>query len=135
MILIINTSDIEEVTIGLIDQGKVLALKNFRAKYRQAEKLLPSIDKLLKNAKVNLKDINGIVVADGPGPFSALRIGIALANTLGFALRIPVMGVKKERFSNPAELAAQAEKLIKQASVENIVLPFYGKEPNITIKP
>ncbi len=56
----------------------------------QAEKLLPAIEKLLQKNKVKLKDLTKIVVQNGHGSFTALRLGIATANALTFALQIPV---------------------------------------------
>jgi tRNA threonylcarbamoyladenosine biosynthesis protein TsaB len=41
----------------------------------------------------DLTGISGIVVTQGPGSFTGLRIGIATAQSLGFALGIPVVGV------------------------------------------
>ena len=118
MELIINTPDQEKVVISVADNGKVVDKQEFRAKYEQAEKLLPSIDKLLKNNNFKLSDIENIKVNDKGDSFSALRIGIATANALGFALGVPV-----------ASLKGQNEEINKKFS---LVKPKYNKKPNIT---
>ena len=64
----------------------------------ESEKLLPTISKLLKRAKKKWSDIKRIIVVNGPGPFSAVRIGVTDANVLGFALKIPVFGISSEKF-------------------------------------
>jgi len=134
MILIINTADQKQVFIGLVKKDKLVAKKKFQAQYQQAEKLLVEIDKLLSAKSYQLKAIKGIAIVIGPGPFTALRIGVITANTLAWALSIPVAGIKLTEFKNINELVKISEKRIKKAKVGTIIKPFYGKEPNITKK-
>ena len=134
MILIINTADQKKVFIGLVDKGELVAKKKFQAQYQQAEKLLVEIDKLLSKQTCKLASLQAIAVVNGPGPFTALRIGVVTANTLAWALKVPVVGIKLPEFKNIDELVKISEKKIKKAKVGAIVEPFYGKEPNITSK-
>lgn len=131
MILYINTTDTEKVEIGLYEGKKLVKNKAFKAKYRQSEKLLPEIDKLLKSAKKKPKDIHGIAVVKGPGPFTALRIGVATANALGYALGVPVVGIKKESNSH-ASFVETLRKWNGSWTPKRAVEPVYGREPNIT---
>jgi tRNA threonylcarbamoyl adenosine modification protein YeaZ len=57
------------------------------------EQLMPEIDALLDDWRLALSDVTRIGVGVGPGPFTGLRVGIATAQTLGLALRVPVRGV------------------------------------------
>ena len=132
MILIINTADQKQVFIGLVNKGELVVKKKFQAQYRQAEKLLIETDKLLKVQSSKPKAIKGIVVVNGPGPFTALRIGVITANTLAWALKIPVASIKLTEFENIEKLVKISEEKIKKAKVGTIIEPFYGKEPNIT---
>lgn len=134
MILVINTADERKVFLGLLDRGKWLTRKEFLAQYQQAEKLLTEINKLLKKQACKLTDLQAILVINGPGPFTALRIGIVTANTLAWALKIPMVGIKLSEFKNFDELVKIAEKKVRKAKVGAIIEPFYGKEPNITVK-
>ncbi len=132
MILIINTADIKKVFIGLANIGGLVAKKHFVAQYQQAEKLLPEIDKLFKKQAYKPSNLQAIFVVNGPGPFTALRIGVVTANTLAWALKIPVAGVKLNEFKNINELIKKGFAQINKARVGDSVEPFYGKEPNIT---
>ena len=134
MILLIHTADEKQVIVGLVKAGKMIAKKQLAAPYRQAEKILGQIDILLKKQSLDLKKIKGLVVVSGPGPFTALRIGVTTANTLAWALKIPIAQVKLTEFKDLAELADVAEKKIKKAKLKSIIEPFYDKEPNITLK-
>ncbi|MDP2918030.1 MAG: tRNA (adenosine(37)-N6)-threonylcarbamoyltransferase complex dimerization subunit type 1 TsaB [bacterium] len=65
-----------------------------------SEELLPAVEKILKRNKIALKDLAGVGVAAGPGSFTGVRVGVAAANALGFALDIPVIGIKCEKGKN-----------------------------------
>jgi len=134
MILIIHTADLKKIFIGLIKEDKLIVKKKFFAQYQQAEKLLSAIDKMFQVSGYKLQDLKGIAVVPGPGPFTALRIGVATANALAWALKIPVVGIKLSEFKNPEELIKISKQKIKKIEIGAIVEPFYDQEPNITLK-
>ncbi|KKL06136.1 hypothetical protein LCGC14_2599040 [marine sediment metagenome] len=62
-------------------------------KETHTSRLMSAIDKMLKDASLTIKDLNGIAVSLGPGSFTGLRIGIATAKGLAQGLNIPVVGI------------------------------------------
>jgi tRNA threonylcarbamoyladenosine biosynthesis protein TsaB len=68
--------------------------KKFEADARQekAQKLLPFINEILEKEGKKIKEIKEIEVNTGPGSFTGLRVGVSVANALGWALGIPVNG-------------------------------------------
>lgn len=60
---------------------------------RHAEQLIPMIETACDLAGVQLSDIGCLAVDVGPGLFTGLRVGLATAKSLAFALRLPVVGV------------------------------------------
>ena len=93
MYLYINTSQFEKIVLALLNKdGKILELKNIKAKYKQSEKLLSEIDKL----KFKNKNLDGVIVVVGPGGFTSLRIGVATANAMAWSLNIPILGIEKK---------------------------------------
>ena len=48
---------------------------------------------LLKAHNASLTDLHRIAVTVGPGGFMSIRVGIALANTLSWSLKIPLAGI------------------------------------------
>lgn len=93
VILLIDTSSNKEIKIGLIINGEKFVIEQ-EIDTRKAQVTLPLIEKILKEHKLSLKDISEIQVNPGPGSFTGLRVGIAIANTLGYLLNIPVNGKK-----------------------------------------
>ena len=68
--------------------------QSFHDDQRQhAELLAPIIHNLLVDWALKPSDLTAIAVGTGPGPFTGLRIGLVTAETLAFALGIPVYGV------------------------------------------
>jgi tRNA threonylcarbamoyladenosine biosynthesis protein TsaB len=60
---------------------------------RTARSLLPEIEKLLAEAGTVPAHLAGVVVTSGPGSFTGLRIGVAVAKILAYALKIPLVGL------------------------------------------
>ena len=87
MKLYIDTSDSKEVVIRLDD-------KEFKesAKKEKAQRLLPLIKEKLGDEGKQLEDLKEIKVHTGPGSFTGLRVGVSVANALGWTLGIPVNG-------------------------------------------
>jgi len=87
----IDTTQFEEAKIGLKTvRNRVVGEKKFAAGRKLSEKLLPEIDKLLKKNNLKPQDLVEIKVNPRAGSFTGTRIGVAVANALGFSLRIPV---------------------------------------------
>ncbi|MBI4058873.1 tRNA (adenosine(37)-N6)-threonylcarbamoyltransferase complex dimerization subunit type 1 TsaB [Candidatus Microgenomates bacterium] len=87
MKLFIDTSHTEEIVVGL-DNDRVRT----DSRQEKAQKLLSVIEDLLKSHGFTFGDLKEVEVVSGPGSFTGLRVGIAVANALGWALNIPVNG-------------------------------------------
>jgi len=90
MKLYIDTSDNQKTIVGLDDKR----LEKPTGKDKSQPALL-LINQILKKNKKKISEITEIEVNLGPGSFTGLKIGVAIANTLGFALDIPVNGQRK----------------------------------------
>jgi tRNA threonylcarbamoyladenosine biosynthesis protein TsaB len=81
------------VTVALHDGGQPLAQLVTVDAHRHAELLAPAIAKVIADAGAERRDLTGIAVGVGPGPYTGLRVGVVTAKVLGAALGIPVYGV------------------------------------------
>lgn len=66
--------------------------------HHASEKILEAIDQLIKKAGIELSDIKGIFVIKGPGSFTGLRVGIAVANQFAHQLKIPITGLTTDEW-------------------------------------
>ena len=92
MELAIDTST-KVATLALSDRGDVIAAFTWLAGQNHTAELIPNLRHLLSQAQITLQDMEGIVVAKGPGSFNGLRVGIAAVKGLSFALDIPLVGI------------------------------------------
>lgn len=95
MILSINTKDQKQITVSLKKDGEIVESLSAENEYG-SQVLLPLIEKLLKKCKLDYNSLKGIEAETGPGSFTGLRVGVSVANALGFALGIPVNSKKME---------------------------------------
>ena len=75
-------------TAALVRDGEVLGERASRA-----VRVLEDADELLREAGLEPSELGSVVVGTGPGSFTGLRMGLAAARGLAFALDVPVAGV------------------------------------------
>lgn len=91
-VLAIDSSGLT-ATVAIVDETQTIAEYTVNYKKTHSQTLLPMISEIVKMVELNLKEIDAIAVAGGPGSFTGLRIGSATAKGLGLALEKPVISV------------------------------------------
>ena len=92
MQLAIDTST-NTASLALVQESEVIAELTWRCGQNHSTELLPHLTSLLKQSRLSLESLNGIIVAKGPGSFNGLRVGISTAKGLAFSLGIPIVGI------------------------------------------
>jgi len=92
MELAIDTST-EIAGIALSSQGEIIAELTWHAGQSHTTELVPKLNCILEQTKLNLKDVTGVIVAKGPGSFNGLRVGMSFAKGLALSLHIPIVGI------------------------------------------
>ncbi len=92
MILALDTST-ETTGLALFDGERLRAEQMWLSPEHATVDLAPEIALLLRRTRTHLQDVTSIAVALGPGSFTGLRIGLALARGLSFAGRRKLVGV------------------------------------------
>lgn len=91
--LVIDTSDSRETHIGIKRQGRLRTIWEKTGKFK-SQNTLPLIKKILVQEKMTLAHIAAIEVNTGPGSFTGVRVGVAIANALAWTQNISVNGKK-----------------------------------------
>jgi tRNA threonylcarbamoyladenosine biosynthesis protein TsaB len=85
-----TATDRGSVALGTLAAGSPALEEHVSGARRHAAAMLPLIQKLLRRAGSTLDDLRGIVLSDGPGSFTGLRVGASLAKALVHARRLPL---------------------------------------------
>ncbi len=78
-------------SIALWDKGKTIWSTCFDIRITHSETLMPQIDTAMKFCGYKPADIKTVLVTSGPGSFTGLRIGLATAKGIAYALKIPIL--------------------------------------------
>ncbi|KRG08789.1 tRNA (adenosine(37)-N6)-threonylcarbamoyltransferase complex dimerization subunit type 1 TsaB [Staphylococcus sp. NAM3COL9] len=90
--LLIDTSN-QPLSVAIMQDDKVLSELNSNEKVNHSVQLMPAIEQVIAESKVLKENIDVIVVAQGPGSYTGLRIGVTVAKTLAYALNAELYGV------------------------------------------
>ncbi len=83
----------EICSVALSEGDKIVSVCDNSDGNSHSKNLLPFIDKIMKEANRELKELDGVVVSIGPGSYTGLRIGVSTAKGIAYSLQIPVITV------------------------------------------
>lgn len=87
--LFIDTHD-KDVLIILYKNGKIISKEDVFSSNQHSEITLPLIEKIFVDNGLDIKDLNDIIVVNGPGSFTGVRLAVTIAKTMAYALNIPI---------------------------------------------
>lgn len=115
VILHIETAT-KNCSVALSKSGKRLALiEHYLENFSHSERLHGFIQEVLEEAELKMSALDAVAVSKGPGSFTGLRIGVAAAKGICFALDLPLIGI------NSLHILSEKYKGSKQA----ILFPMF----------
>ena len=119
--LYIDTHD-TEIVIGLYKDGNILDSRIKPSTRNHSDFTMPLIKEILDTNNIGVKDLNEILVVNGPGSFTGVRIGVTIAKTLAYTLNIPIKTITS------LEMYACGKKDLEQKLViiRDVKGVFYG---------
>jgi len=127
VIILSLRTDKPDSEIGLFDDEKKLAYEVWQAHRQLAESLHKKIEAMLASQSKTLADIEGIVMYEGPGSFTGLRIGISVGNALAYSYNLPAVGLAGENW-----VEVGIKKLLSGEAKREPIIPVYGSEAHTT---
>ncbi|HEX7483862.1 MAG TPA: tRNA (adenosine(37)-N6)-threonylcarbamoyltransferase complex dimerization subunit type 1 TsaB [Candidatus Saccharimonadales bacterium] len=124
MIILLDTST-PICRLAMID-GDQRWDSEWQADRTLAKGLLRYLSAQLATHSMQLHDITGIGVFQGPGSFTGLRIGLTVLNTIADAQAVPIVSATGDDWQQQVITRLQA------GEDDKMVLPFYGSEAHIT---
>lgn len=90
--LFIDTHD-AEIIIALYD-NKTLVESSIKESMRNhSDYTMPMIKDILDKNNITVHDLDEIIVVNGPGSFTGVRLGVTIAKTLAYTLNIPIKAI------------------------------------------
>ena len=114
-ILAFDTST-EKFSISILKNNKVVLNLSKILNKTYSKFLIPILKKSLEKSKLDIKEINYILISLGPGSFTGVRIGIAAAKGLGIPHKINISG-----FNNMDILVNSIDNNIKEKRIVTII--------------
>lgn len=107
LILHIQTA-LEHAMVGIAQNGTLLAARDNAVQKEHASFLQPAIRELCRESGIDLRDLSAISVVAGPGSYTGLRVGMAGAKGLCYALHIPLITFNTLRWMASAGASSDA---------------------------
>lgn len=100
---------------------------DWQADRQLAKLLLGKIEQAVQaRGGQGVRDLSGIIIVEGPGSYTGLRIGLTVANTLADSMSIPIVGVQGDTWR------IDGVRRIEAGENDRLVMPVYGGLPHIT---
>lgn len=126
MLILTIRTDKPESEIGLYDDTLQVSYETWTAHRQLAETLHTKIATLLARQSKDWPDIAGVVVYQGPGSFTGLRIGLSVANAITNSFDIQIVAAQGKAWINDGIVDLLSGK------GQSIALPEYGAPVHIT---
>lgn len=89
MISLCLDSSYKDYVVGVAEDDVILSYRQEEAWQRQSEMMIPAIEEVLKEKNIDLKEVDEIIVTQGPGSYTGVRIALTIAKVYAKALEIP----------------------------------------------
>ena len=122
-VLAFDTSS-KALSLAILEDKQVLAETTINIKKNHSITLMPAIDFLMSSLDLTPKDLDRIVVAEGPGSYTGLRIAVATAKTLAHTLNIELVGMSSLLTLVPSQQEGVLVPLM-DARRNNVYVGFY----------
>lgn len=127
MLVLSIRTDKNEAELALFNDYQKLEETIWESNRILADTLIVKIKELLTKKGKEFQDIEAIAVYKGPGSFTGLRIGLTLANTFAYSLKVPIIGKSGENWQKAAL------KSILNGKNQDLIVPYYGGDVKISL--
>src|SRR5438874_1405114 len=93
MLLLALDTSTRQASIALCSQDEVYSEYSWRVGNNHSVELLAHIQRMSAECEIRMTELDAIAVATGPGSFNGVRVALAAAKSLAFALQKPLVGI------------------------------------------
>ena len=120
---------------GIVSNNKLVIEVKKRLDQNLSRDSVPLIAKMFNDANIEVKDINKIIVVDGPGSFTGIRIGITIAKVYAYSMNIDITTISSlEAMAVSTNISNYLVPVI-DARRECVYTAIYDNDMNEVLKP
>lgn len=93
MLLLALDTSTRQASVALCSEERLYGEHTWHVGNNHSVELLERVQRLFAESNLTMPALDGVVVATGPGSFNGVRVAVATAKTLAFALRKPLVGI------------------------------------------
>ncbi|SCC01142.1 tRNA (adenosine(37)-N6)-threonylcarbamoyltransferase complex dimerization subunit type 1 TsaB [Weissella bombi] len=83
----------QPLSVALFEDDQLIDQRETNVQRNHSTQLLPFIDELVRQANWTPQDLDNVIVSQGPGSYTGLRIAVTTAKTLAFTLGLTLTGI------------------------------------------
>lgn len=111
----------------LMKEGEEIVSEKWLAHRELTRTINLKIEEMLNKSRIGYSNISGVVVFEGPGSFTGLRIGMTVANSFAYSLNIPVVSAGSKTWIK------KGTKKLLDGKNEKISIPKYGSDAHVSV--
>lgn len=120
---------------AIVDNSKLISSKSEDYGQSLSEIALPKIVEMFEETKLSPKDVDKIIVVDGPGSFTGIRIGITIAKIYAWTLNIPITTISSLEAMAISSKNKKVHVPILNARRGYVYSAIYDQDYNVLFKP
>lgn len=120
---------------GIINDNKIEAEIKEEYGHKLSEMALPEIVSMFEKNKLQAKDVDKIIVVDGPGSFTGIRIGITIAKVYAWSLKTPITTITSLEAMAVSSNADTYKVPMLDARRKYVFAAIYDKDNNVVLAP
>ena len=131
MITLFLDTSTTRLIVALYKDKECLFLENEEAKNDLSSRVLPKIKYALNKCELLVDDINKIIVINGPGSFTGVRVGVTIAKTLAWAKKIDIITISSLELMATTKVDTEYIVPLIDARRDAFFAGMYDKKHNI----
>ena len=120
---------------AIVNDETIIAEVKEELGHTLSEKALPEIVNLFTTSNLVAKDIDRIVVVDGPGSFTGIRIGITIAKVYAWSLNIPIVPISALEAMSISTETSELKVPLLDARRNYVYAAIYNKDNKVLMEP
>lgn len=121
----------KDIVLGLYKDGTLIDKSIKTSERNHSDYVMPMIKELIDNNNISVHDLGEILVINGPGSFTGVRLGVTIAKTLAYTLDIPIKSMTSlEMYAVSSD--KNTDKLVTIPDIKGVFAGLY--DANNTLK-